>query len=185
MHQSVETVLIEDQQDKCVTAEGLRAPTIAGPIQERIKVPGKFLRQWICWLPFSRLRPQTTSSRSRPSTQVVVTIYNLTLSSDQLQFEARSYLYNSALEGGVLLRLNNREARNIAYVHGAKLKADGKLLFQPSTQRYRLAGWDGSGIGDRYLHAGKGHPRRATGTLTRFPEMNHEPSLRAEAPATR
>ena len=59
--------------------------------------------------------------------------YELSLSTNQAQFEASGYLYDYNLEGESYYALNDREAMNIAYVYGAKLSADGSLLFQPST----------------------------------------------------
>lgn len=59
--------------------------------------------------------------------------YELTLSADQSQFVASSYLYDFNLNGESYYALNDREVMNIAYVYGAKLSADGNLLFQPST----------------------------------------------------
>jgi hypothetical protein len=59
--------------------------------------------------------------------------YELTLSADQSQFVASSYLYDFNLNGDSYYALNDREVMNIAYVYGAKLSADGNLLFQPST----------------------------------------------------
>ena len=43
------------------------------------------------------------------------------------------YLYDSDLNGESYYVLNDREILNIAYVYGAKLSPDGRLLFQPST----------------------------------------------------
>jgi len=58
--------------------------------------------------------------------------YDLTLSKNQIQFEATSYLYDSDLNAESFLTLNDREALNIFYVYGTKLSPDGSLLFQPS-----------------------------------------------------
>ncbi len=59
--------------------------------------------------------------------------YDLTLSAGETQFEASSYLYDFNLNAESYYALNDREILNIAYVYGAKLSADGSLLFQPST----------------------------------------------------
>jgi hypothetical protein len=59
--------------------------------------------------------------------------YDITLSKNQIQLEATSYLYDSNLNAESYLTLNDREALNIAYVYGTKLSPDGSLLFQPST----------------------------------------------------
>lgn len=59
--------------------------------------------------------------------------YDLTLSGNQEQFEATSYLYSSSLEAESYYALNDREVLNIEYVYGAKLSAEGALLFQPNT----------------------------------------------------
>ncbi len=59
--------------------------------------------------------------------------YDLALSSNQTQFEASSYLYDSDLNAQSSLTLNDREALDASYVYGAKLSPDGNLLFQPST----------------------------------------------------
>jgi hypothetical protein len=58
--------------------------------------------------------------------------YELTLSSNQTQLEASSYLYDADLNAASILMLNDREFLNTQYVYGAKLSADGRLLFQPS-----------------------------------------------------
>lgn len=59
--------------------------------------------------------------------------YDLTLSKNQIQFEATSYLYDSDLNARSFYTLNDREIQNISYVYGTKLSPDGSLLFQPST----------------------------------------------------
>jgi YVTN family beta-propeller protein len=59
--------------------------------------------------------------------------YELALSSNQTQFTATFYIYDSDLNGESYYALNDREILNIAYVYGAKLSSDGRLLFQPST----------------------------------------------------
>jgi len=59
--------------------------------------------------------------------------YDLTLSKNQIQFEATSYLYDSDLNARSFFTLNDREIQNISYVYGTKLSPDGSLLFQPST----------------------------------------------------
>jgi hypothetical protein len=59
--------------------------------------------------------------------------YELALSSNQTQFTATFYIYDSDLNGESYYALNDREILNIAYVYGGKLSPDGRLLFQPST----------------------------------------------------
>jgi hypothetical protein len=59
--------------------------------------------------------------------------YELALSSNQTQFTATFYLYDSDLNGESYYALNDREILNILYVYGAKLSSDGRLLFQPSS----------------------------------------------------
>lgn len=59
--------------------------------------------------------------------------YELALSSDQTQFAASSYIYDSDLNNESYYALNDREILDVAYVYGAKLSSDGRLLFQPST----------------------------------------------------
>ena len=59
--------------------------------------------------------------------------YELTLSTNQAQLAASSYFYDFNLNGESYYALNDREVMNISYVYGAKLSADGNLLFQPST----------------------------------------------------
>lgn len=59
--------------------------------------------------------------------------YDLTLSAGETQVEASGYLYDVNLNIESFYALNDREILNIAYVYGAKLSADGSLLFQPST----------------------------------------------------
>ena len=59
--------------------------------------------------------------------------YELALSSNQTQFTATFYIYDSNLNGESYYALNDREILNILYVYGAKLSSDGRLLFQPST----------------------------------------------------
>jgi hypothetical protein len=58
--------------------------------------------------------------------------YELTLSANQVQFEASSYLYDSNLNAEAYYSLNDREILTTSYVYGAKLSPDGTLLFQPS-----------------------------------------------------
>ena len=58
--------------------------------------------------------------------------YDLTLSPNQIQFAASSYLYDSNLNGESFLSLNDREILTAQYVYGDKLSPDGTLLFQPS-----------------------------------------------------
>ena len=57
----------------------------------------------------------------------------MALSSNQTQLTATFYIYESDLDGESYYALNDREILNIAYVYGAKLSPDGRLLFQPST----------------------------------------------------
>jgi hypothetical protein len=59
--------------------------------------------------------------------------YDLTLSQNQTQFEASSYLYDTNLNAESFLTLNDREVLSTSYVYGTKLSADGTLLFQPSS----------------------------------------------------
>lgn len=59
--------------------------------------------------------------------------YELALSSNQTQFTATFYIYDSNLDGDSYYAMNDRELLNILYVYGAKLSPDGRLLFQPST----------------------------------------------------
>jgi hypothetical protein len=59
--------------------------------------------------------------------------YDLALSSNQTQFEATNYLYDTNLNAESSLVLNDREVLDISYVYGAKLSPDGTLLIQPST----------------------------------------------------
>ncbi len=59
--------------------------------------------------------------------------YELTLSATEDGFEASGFLFDYSLDGESYIALNNREVMNIAYVYGAKLSADGSLLFQPTT----------------------------------------------------
>jgi len=59
--------------------------------------------------------------------------YELALSSDQTHLTGTFYIYDSNLNGESYYAWNDREILNIAYVYGAKLSADGRLIFQPST----------------------------------------------------
>jgi hypothetical protein len=59
--------------------------------------------------------------------------YELTLSANQSAVEASGYFYDRELNGESYFGLNDREVMNISYVYGAKLSADGILLFQPSS----------------------------------------------------
>ncbi len=59
--------------------------------------------------------------------------YELALSSNQTQFTATFYIYDSNLNGESYYAMNDRELLNNLYVYGAKLSPDGRLLFQPST----------------------------------------------------
>jgi hypothetical protein len=58
--------------------------------------------------------------------------YDLTLSANQTQFEASSYLYDSNLNAESYFSLNDREIQTAFYIYGAKLSPDGTLVFQPS-----------------------------------------------------
>ena len=58
--------------------------------------------------------------------------YDLALSSNQTSFEATEYLYDTNLNAKSAYSFNDREILNTAYVYGAKLSPDGRLLFQPS-----------------------------------------------------
>lgn len=58
--------------------------------------------------------------------------YELALSSNQTQFTATNYIYDSDLNNESYYALNDREVLDIAYVYGTKLSPDGRLLFQPS-----------------------------------------------------
>ena len=60
--------------------------------------------------------------------------YDLTLSANQVQFEASGYFYDSNLNAESYYSLNDRESLAASYVYGAKLSPDGTLLFQPSPQ---------------------------------------------------
>jgi hypothetical protein len=59
--------------------------------------------------------------------------YELALSSNQTQFTATFYIYDSNLNNESYYALNDRQVLNIAYIYGAKLSPDGLLLFQPSS----------------------------------------------------
>lgn len=59
--------------------------------------------------------------------------YELALSSNQTQFTATFYIYDSDLNNESYYALNDREILDILYVYGAKLSPDGRLLFQPSS----------------------------------------------------
>lgn len=58
--------------------------------------------------------------------------YELALSNNQTQFTATFYIYDSNLNNESYYALNDRENQSAVYVYGAKLSADGRLLFQPS-----------------------------------------------------
>jgi len=58
---------------------------------------------------------------------------DISLAANQIQLEASNGLYDADLNKESSLTLNDREALNVTYVYGAKLSADGSLLFQPST----------------------------------------------------
>ncbi len=57
----------------------------------------------------------------------------LSLSNNQLQIVSSSYLYDTALNAESFYALNDREIQYISYVYGAKMSADGRMVFQPST----------------------------------------------------
>jgi hypothetical protein len=59
--------------------------------------------------------------------------YELALSSNETQFTATFFIYDSDLNPESYYALNDREFLNILYVYGAKLSPDGQLLFQPAT----------------------------------------------------
>jgi hypothetical protein len=59
--------------------------------------------------------------------------YELSLASDQLQVTAGSYLYDLGLNAESYYALNDREILTSSEIYGAKFSADGRLLFQPST----------------------------------------------------
>lgn len=59
--------------------------------------------------------------------------YDMALSSNQDHFEATGYFYDFNLNAASFYSMNDREILNIAYVYGTKLRADGRLFFQPST----------------------------------------------------
>jgi hypothetical protein len=59
--------------------------------------------------------------------------YELALSSNQTQLTATEFIYDTDMNGESYYALNDREILNTAYVYGAKLSPDGRLLFQPST----------------------------------------------------
>jgi hypothetical protein len=58
--------------------------------------------------------------------------YDLTVSANQVQFEASSFFYDSNLNAESYYALNDREILTASDVYGAKLSPDGSLLFQPS-----------------------------------------------------
>ena len=58
--------------------------------------------------------------------------YDLALSSNQTQFAATGYIYDSDLNGESFLTMNDREAIIASDVYGMKLSPDGSLLFQPT-----------------------------------------------------
>jgi len=59
--------------------------------------------------------------------------YELSLSGDSSRLEATDHFYDSDLAAESGYALNDREILNIEYVYGAKLNANGSLLFQPAT----------------------------------------------------
>jgi hypothetical protein len=59
--------------------------------------------------------------------------YELSLSSNQTHLTATEFIYDTDMNGESYYALNDREVLNLAYVYGAKLSPDGRLLFQPST----------------------------------------------------
>jgi len=57
----------------------------------------------------------------------------LSLSNNQVQLTSSSYIYDTNLNADSFYALNDREIQYISYVYGAKMSADGKLIFQSST----------------------------------------------------
>src|SRR5208282_3830961 len=57
----------------------------------------------------------------------------LSLSNNQVQLTSSSYIYDTNLNADSFYALNDREIQYISYVYGAKMSADGRLIFQPST----------------------------------------------------
>jgi hypothetical protein len=58
---------------------------------------------------------------------------DIALSAGQTMFAATGYSFDTAFHEDSAEVLNDREVLNIGYVYGEKLSADGRLLFQPST----------------------------------------------------
>ena len=59
--------------------------------------------------------------------------YELALSGDNSTLAGNAFLFDTGLNAESYLALNWREGFDVTYVYGAKLSADGRLLFQPST----------------------------------------------------
>lgn len=59
--------------------------------------------------------------------------YELSLAAGQSTVEATGYLYDFSLDAQSAYAMNVREALNIGYIYGAKLSANGSVLFQPTT----------------------------------------------------
>jgi YVTN family beta-propeller protein len=57
----------------------------------------------------------------------------LALSNNQVQLLSSSYIYDTDLNAESFYALNDREIQYTSYVYGAKMSADGRLVFQPST----------------------------------------------------
>lgn len=57
----------------------------------------------------------------------------LTMSANQDTVDASSFIYDASLNAESYLVLSDRDVLYTTYVYGAKLSADGSLLFQPST----------------------------------------------------
>jgi hypothetical protein len=57
----------------------------------------------------------------------------LSLSNNNTQLTSSSYIYDVNMNAESFYALNDRENQYISYVYGAKVSADGRLIFQPST----------------------------------------------------
>ncbi len=57
----------------------------------------------------------------------------LSLSHNNAQLTSSSYIYDVNMDAESFYALNDRENQYISYVYGAKVSADGRLIFQPST----------------------------------------------------
>jgi hypothetical protein len=60
--------------------------------------------------------------------------YDIALAAGQAMFAATGYSFDTAFHEESAEVVNDREALNISYVYGEKMSADGRLLFQPSTE---------------------------------------------------